>query len=119
MIAASYSLAFEGASYTDNDASSVTTDTADSYYSLYCTVIGAAAGVAFILVTKSFLDQYEHLKLEGIDRASAQKMILIIFVMTLHSLTEGIGIGVSFGGSSGTLIVNMYIYTFIYMHTFI
>jgi len=68
---------------------------------VYRAAIGVGLGVLFILGTKRFLDQYEHLKLGEIQGVSAQRMILIIFVMTLHSLTEGIGIGVSFGGSGG------------------
>lgn len=65
------------------------------------TFLGMLLGVVFIVVTQKVLDQHEDLKVGNIEGASAQKMVLIIFVMTLHSLSEGIGIGVSFGGSSG------------------
>jgi len=92
MLAASYSLAAEGASFTEAPGLPVSPAVA--------VAAGAAAGVVFILLTKRVLDQFEHLKTE-VDGASAQKMVLIVFVMTLHSLTEGIGIGVSFGGQSG------------------
>ena len=74
--------------------------------SLYRTLMGIACGVVFILITKQILDKYEDIQLIDhsqltVDRTSAQRMILIVFVMTLHSLTEGIGIGVSFGGQRG------------------
>lgn len=65
------------------------------------TGLGFISGIIFIIVTKYFLDRFENISIGDMDRASAQRMILIVFVMTLHSLTEGIGIGVSFGGSSG------------------
>ncbi len=71
------------------------------YHSLCRTVFGYLLGIFFILLTKRLLDRYEDLKLEDVHGASAQRMVLIIFVMTLHSLSEGIGIGVSFGGASG------------------
>lgn len=61
-------------------------------------------GILFIMLTKRLLHHYEHMDIMeelGMGTHSAQKMILIIFVMTLHSVTEGIGIGVSFGGASG------------------
>lgn len=65
------------------------------------TILGVLSGVAFILITQKLLEGHEDLKVGGFEGASAQKMVLIVFVMTLHSMTEGIGIGVSFGGASG------------------
>jgi zinc transporter, ZIP family len=62
---------------------------------------GYAAGIIFILVTKKVLDQFNDLHIGNLQRVDAEKMIMIVFVMTLHSITEGIGIGVSFGGKSG------------------
>ena len=67
------------------------------YHSLFRVSAGFILGVVFILSTKKILDQYEDLKFGAIEGAGAQKILLIVFVMTLHSLTEGIGIGVSFG----------------------
>jgi zinc transporter, ZIP family len=63
------------------------------------TVFGFLCGIIFIIITGKVLARYEDLSVGHMVGASAQKMVLIMFVMTLHSLTEGIGIGVSFGGS--------------------
>ncbi len=103
MAAASFSLLVEGMSYLDEPISSPSNSYFSSFntYSIQRTIAGIVSGIVFILLTKKFLDNFEDVKFDGIDRASAQKMILIIFVMTLHSMTEGIGIGVSFGGQRG------------------
>jgi len=106
MLAAACSLSFEGSQFSEvgpmlADISSSPFAALATYSALTRTAVGFTFGIAFILGTKKILDQYEHLKLGDIEGVSAQKMVLIVFVMTLHSLTEGIGIGVSFGGESG------------------
>jgi len=63
--------------------------------------IGAFSGLLFIILTKKILDNYEDIKLGALSGMDAKKVLLIVFVMTLHSFSEGIGIGVSFGGKTG------------------
>jgi len=94
MVAASYSLAYEGATFTEVQGMY-------GFHSGFRLVLGMVIGVAFILLIKKVLDQYEDLKMGDIQGASYKKILLIMLVMTLHSLTEGIGIGVSFGGRNG------------------
>ncbi|MGZ4333243.1 MAG: ZIP family metal transporter [Gaiellaceae bacterium] len=61
------------------------------------TLVGAGAGAAFITFTSRFLHEREVTfgALSGID---ALKALTIVAVMTVHSLTEGVGVGVSYGG---------------------
>jgi ZIP family zinc transporter len=94
MIAASYSLFAEGCTYDDPHDSSETSP-------VLRTAVGAGLGLGFILATKKFLDQYEDLKVGVLGGTDARKALLIFFVMTLHSFSEGVGVGVSFGGVHG------------------
>jgi len=94
MTAASYSLVVEGCAFDEPDDTSEITSTVR-------TIIGIVLGLAFILGTKSFLEAHEDLKIGDLGGADARKVLLIVFVMTLHSFTEGVGIGVSFGGQRG------------------
>jgi ZIP family zinc transporter len=90
MAGASVSLFLEGA---DSSASS--------------TAAGAAAGVVFILLISRYLHAPHHAhdfgSLHGDD---AVKGLLIVAVMTVHSVAEGVGVGAAFGGgaSLGLLI---------------
>ncbi len=61
------------------------------------TVIGAMAGVSFILVTQHLLRNAD-VQFGRARGAGARQMALMVVVMTAHSFAEGVAIGVAFGG---------------------
>lgn len=94
MIAASIVLFLEGCTINDHEASNFSPQAR--------TCFGALIGIAFLMLTKSFLDEHEDLKLGVLGGADARKALLVFFVMTIHSFSEGVGVGVSFGGEHGS-----------------
>lgn len=62
------------------------------------TLIGAGIGLIFILISQRVLSGRKNLVLGRLQGADALKALLVVGVMTLHSVTEGVGVGVSFGG---------------------
>ncbi len=62
-------------------------------------VAGAAVGAAFIWLTHRLIGEHE-LNFGELRGADAKKAVLIVGVMTLHSFSEGIGLGVSYGGGA-------------------
>lgn len=69
-----------------------------SEYSIEKTILGILLGLALIVVSDKGLHRF-HVDIEDMPKADAKKMILIMGVMTLHSFAEGIGVGVSYGGT--------------------
>ena len=60
---------------------------------------GALLGHVFIEVTRRRLGHHQDdLHLGRLQGADARKALLIVGVMTVHSFSEGVGVGVSFGG---------------------
>jgi len=80
MLAASASLAFEGATR-----------------SVGRTTLGAVAGAVFVLVVHGLVHDRKELVLGSLRGADAYRALLVIGVMTAHSAAEGIGIGAAFG----------------------
>jgi ZIP family zinc transporter len=70
------------------------------------TAIGAVVGVGFIMVTTTLLGRTEDAHVGDLRGARGMTAVLVIGVMTVHSFTEGVAIGVSFadGRSLGVLI---------------
>ncbi|MFP3853643.1 MAG: ZIP family metal transporter [Anaerolineales bacterium] len=75
-------------------------------YSPIRTIAGILVGVAFIAITQRQLDNQHHFSVGELRGADALKALMIVGVMTLHSFSEGVGVGVSFGGGQdlGALI---------------
>lgn len=97
MLAASFGLIYEGLNH-------------DLWHTFY----GIIIGLAFILISQKVLDKYdERFAIKNITKADSSKVLLIIGIMTLHSFTEGVSVGVSF---SGGLDLGVFITTAIAVH---
>ncbi len=63
--------------------------------------IGLLLGYLAMRVGHRFMHHHGEFALGELRGADAKKALLIVGVMTLHSFTEGLGVGVSFGGGEG------------------
>ena len=68
------------------------------------TVLGALCGVVFVLITQVTLRQYD-VEFGRARGAGAQRMFLMLVVMTVHSFAEGVAVGVSFGGGMTLAVI--------------
>lgn len=68
--------------------------------------VGALAGAVFIFFFRKMLGGSDEIALGGLTGGDARKALVVIAVMTAHSATEGVGVGVSYGGGEklGVLI---------------
>jgi zinc transporter, ZIP family len=83
MLAASLGLVYEGLAY-----------------GLWRTAFGILLGLLFIVITRRLIQREEHPAVfASMGALDARKALLVVGVMTIHSFTEGVAIGVSFGGS--------------------
>lgn len=96
MTAASYSLIYEGCTFEEQSDNPMLSNSGR-------TLFGAIFGIIFILISKQYVDEDDDLMLLGHGN-DARKVLLITLVMTLHSFSEGVGIGVSFGGEHGSTL---------------
>ena len=100
MIAASLILIYEGLWSESHDNESVGED--NHFNSAMIKVLfGFLFGVAFVRFCRFRLAKYEDLKMGNINGLEARKVLLVVGVMTIHSLSEGVGIGVAFSGQAG------------------
>jgi zinc transporter ZupT len=69
-------------------------------YGAMNTLGGAVLGVVFILVTQHLLRNQdgEELVFQAARGEGARRMLVMVVVMTVHSFSEGVAVGVSFGG---------------------
>lgn len=76
-------------------------------------IAGAMVGLFFIALTSKWIQGHSGLEIGALRGADAKKGLLIIGIMTVHSFTEGVGVGVSFAGGES---LGIFITTAIAVH---
>ncbi|HKK08862.1 MAG TPA: ZIP family metal transporter, partial [Gemmatimonadota bacterium] len=70
-----------------------------SHHGAWQTVVGANAGLLFVLLAHRWIEG-EDVSFGEVTGAGARKMLLIVLVMTVHSFSEGVAVGAAFGGGT-------------------
>lgn len=96
MLAASHSLIAEGVAINAERA-----------------LIGVLVGLGAIIVSNRLIPSGDGLSVANLGGVDARKAFLILGIMTAHSFAEGIGVGVSFGGTEA---LGLFITTAIAFH---
>ncbi|GAB4550590.1 MAG: ZIP family metal transporter [Phycisphaerales bacterium] len=60
-------------------------------------VLGGLVGLLFFLLAGRWLDEHEEFDVGGLRKAGGLTALLIVGAMTIHSLPEGVAVGVGFG----------------------
>ncbi|MGM0859069.1 MAG: ZIP family metal transporter [Pseudomonadota bacterium] len=96
MLAASHSLVTEG-----------------SQIDPWLTLLGMAIGLTLILISNEIISRRGAPNVSELRGANARKALLILGIMTIHSFSEGVGVGVSYGGDGS---LGLYISAAIAIH---
>ncbi len=62
--------------------------------------LGLLLGAAFLRQTSRWMDRNDGIDFGGLRRKGGRTALLIVATMTLHSLPEGVAIGVAYGGAA-------------------
>jgi len=109
MTAASIALVLEGAQLEVGESGGIDLGVPAGVEAMGASAVGPAwqsalcgmiVGVVSIVASQRLISKYDDAKLGILDGVDARKALLILVVMTIHSFSEGIGIGVSFGEQS-------------------
>ena len=88
MISASGGLLLEGI-FSDANPSMIVSPT-------FAVLFGLWVGIGFVYLSNRFLEQYEDISVMDLSGADTRRVLLVMGVMTFHSISEGIGIGSSY-----------------------
>ena len=64
-------------------------------------VVGMGLGVVFVKFTQDWLEEHGDVNFASLSGANAKKTVLAVGIMTIHSIGEGVGMGVAFAGDNG------------------
>ena len=66
----------------------------------WLTIFGMLSGLLLVYWANHWIEKQDSPNVSQLNGADAKKAMMIVGVMTAHSMAEGIGVGVSYGGGN-------------------